>query len=226
VKLTAPRGTLSFNRTDGGWRAGRSVIPPGWKRPGSEGPLAEVAAARHIYVYGTLDSPPPEEALRRRQIATEAAQWSTPRTPLLVHFQVLADRNVREADIAASNLILFGTRETNSLIARFADRLPVSLNPGAADYGLLFIAPIGDRYVAVNSGVPFWTGADDTERFGNRLLPPVWRVLANAKDYLLFRGSLENILAEGYFDQRWRINTADAAKLTSSGVVLINSTGR
>ena len=71
--------------------------------------------------------------------------------------RVAADKDVRPSDFQSSNLILFGTRETNGVIARFADRLPLELKAAAEGYGLAYIFPIDGRYVVVASGLPWWT---------------------------------------------------------------------
>lgn len=132
-----------------------------------------------------------------------------------------ADKEVTEADQRIANLVLFGTKETNSLMARFSSQLPMELNAGAADYGLLFIAPAGDRYVVVNSGLPFWTGADQAKRPGFRFIASPYRALLSFQDFILFKGSLENVVAEGRFDRNWKLSPADAAKIQAAGAVQI-----
>jgi hypothetical protein len=58
---------------------------------------------------------------------------------------------------AVSNLVLSGTRETNAIIEKFADKLPLHLKADAKDYGLLYIFPVNNHYVLINSGLPWWT---------------------------------------------------------------------
>ena len=112
--------------------------------------------------------------------------------------------------------------ETNRLIARFAPQFPLTLNPGAADYGLLFMAPAGRRYILVSSGLPWWTGADDAARGGSRNLPEQYRLLSTFGDYILFRGSLANVVAEGRFDSNWKVPAAESAKMLATGTVTIH----
>ncbi len=211
----------SFLKNGERWVAGRYTPPAGAKRPGLEGPVGDAIASRHIYVYGTALLGPGEDAERRRAQASYAADWSTPRSRLLVSFRVLADKEVRESDLRSSNLVLFGTRETNSVIARFADQFPLELNPGAADYGLVFVAPVGDRYAVVNSGLPFWTGADRVRRPGFRFIPAGFRILQSLGDFILFKGSLENVIAEGRFDRNWKVPPDAAEKMRATGAVRI-----
>jgi hypothetical protein len=211
--LLRPKGrdTVSFIRTGRGWAPGSAPIPAGEKRPGLEGPLGEAIASRHIYVYGSTG-----EAAAR-----QAAEWSTARVRLLVSFPVKADKDVTPADLADSNLILFGNKETNQLIARFAPQLPLALSPSAADYGLVFIAPVGNRYVVVNSGLPWWTGADRVPSTGWRSTPAPFRVLESFGDYVLFKSSLDHVVAEGRFDRNWKVPPAAAGKMIETGAVEI-----
>src|SRR2546430_1689821 len=120
-------------------------------------------------------------------MAETAAAWSSTRARLRETSEVKADREVTEEDIAGANLVLFGTRESNVLVARFAGQWPLELSPGAADYGLVFVAPIGERYAVVNSGLPWWTGSDEVDRGGYMFGPPQLRLVCTARDYLGFR---------------------------------------
>jgi hypothetical protein len=134
---------------------------------------------------------------------------------------VKADSAVTAADIDTSDLVLFGTADTNSLIARFAAGLPLALNPGAADYGLLFIAPIGKHHVLVSSGLPWWTGADDANRGGDPFTAAQFRLLDTFGDYVLFKGSLANVVSEGRFDRNWKVPADAASKMSATGTVTI-----
>jgi hypothetical protein len=215
-----PQAAISFAKTPG-WRPARYAPPSGAKRPGLEGPISEVVASRHIYVYGTGNAPDQEELRRRREQAECAADWSSPRSRLLLSLRVASDNEVSEADLRSANLVLLGTRETNTLIARFASALPMELNPGAADYGLVFVAPAGERYLMINSGLPWWTGADQVKRPGFRFINTPFRLLLGFGDFILFKGSLENVVAEGRFDRHWKLAAADAAKIQATGAVQI-----
>jgi poly(3-hydroxybutyrate) depolymerase len=215
--------SLSFERRNGAW-IGREYVPPsGAKRSGAEGPVAAAFSDRHVYVYGTGGSPTAGMLQRRRDEALKAAEWASRRTPLLLSLRVLSDNEVEGSDFRDANLILFGTKETNGVIARFSDQLPMELNPSAADYSLVYIFPEGRRYVVINSGLPWWTGAAYAHRatLGGMLAP--FAVAESFEDFILFKGSLENVLAEGRFDNNWRLPAADAAKMTATGAVSINS---
>jgi hypothetical protein len=217
------RASVSFVRTARGWISGSAPAPGGAKHAGLEGPIGEAVAARHIYVYGTADAPGEEEIRTRREIAQLASRWPSPRARMDVSFAVKPDRAVSEKDLAEDNLILFGNKETNTLVARFAKQLPLELNASAADYGLVFVAPIGRRYVVVNSGRPWWTGAGQIKRAGTRTSPAPWRVLDSFGDYILFKGTLERVVAEGRFDRNWKLPPAAAEVMLKTGAVVIPS---
>jgi hypothetical protein len=134
---------------------------------------------------------------------------------------IKADREVTAEDQAQANLILFGTPESNSLIARFASRLPLELSPGAADYGMVFVYPEGERYVVVSEGLPWWTGADEVDRGGYRFAPEQYRLLSTFGDYLVFKRGLNNVLAEGRFDRDWKLPPDAASLLQATGVVTV-----
>ena len=138
---------------------------------------------------------------------------------LLLTFPVRSDK---DPVLKATTLVLFGTTETNDLIARVSDRLPLRLNPGAADYGLIFVAPVDGNYVVVNSGLPWWTNAESVRRGQLPFLPPV-AILNTFPDYVLFKGGLDNIVAEGNFDRDWRVPAVDAAKITATGAVEVRA---
>ena len=213
-----PARTITFTKTTRWAAAGYA---PAGKRPGAEGPIAEAAGGRHIYVYGSSGARTADELSVRRKIAETAAAWSSLRARVNLKPRVKADSEITPEDIDTADLILFGTRETNSLVARLAPTLPLALNAGAADYGLLFIAPTARHYALVSSGLPWWTGADEANRGGYQFAPEQYRLLGTFGDYILFKGSLANVLAEGRFDKNWKIPAEAAAKLAATGTVTL-----
>lgn len=221
VHKVKAQGAVSFSKSGAGWQASRYRAAPGAKRPGLEGPIGEAISARHIYVYGTEGVPSADELRRRREQAEQAANWSAPRSRLLLNLRVASDKEVTDADVAEANLVLLGSKETNRLIARFAPQLPLELKPDAAGHGLVFVAPVGERYVVVSSGLPWWTGADQAKRPGFRFIGATFRLLMGFPDYILFKGSLEDVVAEGRFDRNWKLAGADAEKLCAAGAVEI-----
>jgi len=78
---------------------------------------------------------------------------------------------------------------------------------------------VGKHYVLVSSGLPWWTGAAEAVRVVDRYQPRPFAELAAFGDYLLFKGSLANVVAEGRFDRAWNVPAADVDKMTATGAV-------
>jgi len=218
--------SLSFSLRNGRWRLAPWEPGPTSKRPGAEGPMSEALAERHIYVYGTADDPSEEELQRRRAQALTAATWSVYRGPfwrrVKVFPRIVADRDVRESDVATSNLVLFGTRSTNRIIDRFGDRLPLHLNPSADGYGLAYVFPVGDHYVLINSGRAWWsdgTGGESESPFVNQV--PALELMG-WPDFRLFKGAADSVLVEGRFNRAWRLPREDAQALRATGAVVLS----
>jgi len=214
-----PGRSLSFSKGERGWQPAPYLIPAGHKRPGAEGPVSEAIAGRQIYVYGTEAADGDAEIKSRHEQARRAANWSAPHEPLALNFKVVSDREVESAPDAT--LVLFGVKETNAAIARISSRLPLALNASAADYGLLFLYPVDSHFVVVSSGLPWWTNADEIRFPGPSFLPTPYRILLGLGDYVLFRGSLEHVVAAGRFTDDWKIPAPDAAKMKLTSAVEI-----
>jgi hypothetical protein len=151
-------------------------------------------------------------------VATQAANWSFYRGEFLGRImffpRVIADKDVRPSDYESCNMVLFGTKETNLVIDKYKDRLPVHLNAAAtSDHGLLYIYPIDGHYITVSSGLPWWNASQEQ----NYRFPPAYAEVPNLKDYVLFKGSLKTPVTEGYFDQNWKPNDEELKKINAAG---------
>lgn len=220
IKLNDKKDTLSFHKEKGKWIEGRAPKSATAKQKGTEGPLREAFADRHIYVYGTMDNPSGEVLSERIKIATEAANWSVYRGEFLGRYKVfprvLSDKELKPSDFETSNLVLFGTKETNRVIADNSERLPMHLT-NSENYGLLYIFPLNGKYIVVSSGLPWWRQGEQSAAFN--FLPVNLAVLEDFKDFVLFEGTLENIVSEGYFNPQWKLTDEAKAKIKESGVV-------
>ena len=215
---------VSFTRVDGQWVNKKYTPSLPAKQRGSEGPIVEAIYDNHIFVYGTADGPSQEEERARRRKAERAANWSVYRGAfgrIKVYPRVLADKQVRESDYRNSSLILFGTRQTNHIIEQYADRLPVHLTGQSDEYGLVYIYPVEDHYFLISSGLPWWTAAGSEEKSSGStsLLPPQLAPLDDFKDYALFHKHTGNIVAEGYFDNNWKLPPEDLQKFKATDQV-------
>lgn len=214
------------------WATEKYFPPIMAKRAGLEGPLGAALTGRHIYVYGTHDNPTQEEVMKRRALLKKAADFSVDMgwyaSGSHVNPRVIADRDVSDADLRSSNLILFGTSKTNSIIARYADKLPLELT-NTNDYGLVYVFPVNGKYMVVSSGIPFWETSADSPAIGTSAVAgrvrfrfsgaADARVLTSMPDYMLFKGGNNQVVAEGYFNHEWTLPAVELDKMLKEGVV-------
>jgi poly(3-hydroxybutyrate) depolymerase len=221
------KGLITFILQDSTWATQLKpyMLLPGVKGPNAEGPISEAFASRHVYVYGTRGEPSPQEMAARRSLAADAAKWQAP-SPLLYFPRVISDREVRPSDIETSNLILFGTGETNSMIKKFTDKVPIQLTGADSSYGLVYIYPEGEHYVVVCSGKPWWTmdgtNHPNPSRGGFRFFSGPVSMLMGLGDFAMYKNSLDQVVSSGVFDNGWRLSKADSAKMDSTGCIKIN----
>jgi pimeloyl-ACP methyl ester carboxylesterase len=219
---------ISFSKEKGEWV--NKKYTPGLlsKQLGAEGPVTAAISNNHVYVYGTGGNPAPEELAARIAEAANAANWSNDRGMMgriMVFPRVVSDIGIRPSDLKTSNLVLFGTKETNSVIAKYSDLLPIQLNQDAKDYGLVYIFPLNGHYVLVNSGLPWWTppapkeGAQASGMMSMSILPSQLSPLQRIEDFILFKNTPDNIISHGYFDNEWALPATEVSKLKASGVV-------
>jgi poly(3-hydroxybutyrate) depolymerase len=213
---------LAFSLREGKWANAALTRGERAKRAAAEGPIADALTSRHVYVFGTVGNNSPEESRAKREMAGRAAQWSNPIYPLMLALRVIPDFMVKPNDLAGSNLVLFGTKETNAIIAKIADKLPIALHPHAApEYGLVYVYPYGSRYIVIASGLPWWTGAE-------ALPPPSFQPLAlpayaatTVGDFMLFKHSIATPVVQGRFDENWRLPAEAAEKMKATGAVAL-----
>ncbi|NLX29781.1 MAG: phospholipase [Bacteroidales bacterium] len=226
---SAPKMNHSFQLKEGRWISGKYHSPVVAKKKGMEGALYSALTGRVIFVYGTAGTPDGNALAARRQLAREAADFSVAfgsyEQPSLVNPRIVADREVTAEDLRSSHLFLFGTRETNQVIARMADRLPLHLKEGDTVHGLVYTYPVNGKMVVVASGVPFWkakatpspTPADPVSARARTRISfgtgPGAKSLAGRMDFLLFTEEGE-VISEGYFDHDWQLPAEARQKLS------------
>jgi hypothetical protein len=129
--------------------------------------------------------------------------------------RVKDDADITDADIADCNLVLWGDEESNRLLAKIADKLPIRWQEGKIIVGkdtfpadtmmpiLVFPNPLNPhRYVVLNSGFTF----REYDYLNNaRQVPklPDWAVVnTSVKPTSRAPGG---IVAAGFFDEQWRL---------------------
>jgi dienelactone hydrolase len=172
-KVTAPAlmsdgsWTAHFRKTGNTWSGVETADRPGLhKRHGLQGPVDDAFLDSFTFVRPTGTPRSPEVAKwAEAEQAHAVAAW---RKQFRGEAQVRDDRQITDADIASSNLVLWGDPGSNQILARIADRLPVkwegdSLVLGGQRYPAATHAPIlifpnplnPKKYVVLNSGFTF-----------------------------------------------------------------------
>lgn len=231
-----PRMNHYFTLSAGKWVPERYEAPVGAKQHGLEGPVFAAFTNRHVVVYGTQGTTDAAEITRRRNEARELADYSIAfgnySQPSGVNPRVISDREVTPDDHLSSNLVLVGTKETNSVIAGLAEQLPVHLKPeSVSEFGMIYGVGIRGRMVVVASGVPFWNNI-------GQYMPPappqpgktVFNVrstkgataLMDVKDLLLVQKSGSAVVVDTYLENDWKVAAGAKEKLLQSGAVTVN----
>lgn len=143
-----------------GQRVARASVPAGEKRAGVAGPPDDIRYGPHVFVYGTQR---PAELDTNLRLAEHLARYRWHDADIA--FPVVPDTAVDEAMIRSKDLVLIGSRASNRVLDRLADRLPVRLDADAIwvrghryagpAVGALFVAPnpdAPDRMVVVRTG--------------------------------------------------------------------------
>jgi pimeloyl-ACP methyl ester carboxylesterase len=184
-------GTLSdvahLSKAGGQWKAGEWPSTGLVKRHGLQGPIGDAFNSRFLAVYGEGD---------RDLAIAELDAIRNPQGPFDIHgdFPMKAAAKVTREDIASSNLILFGTPESNAVVKRIAASLP----SGMAQPGTIFIYPNPEspaHYVVV------WNAkllsAPGKGLFGGWIMP-----LNLLPDYVQVKDG--QVLSGGFFDNEWK----------------------
>lgn len=182
------------------------------KKPGLQGPIDDALMDSFYFVLPSGQSTDP---VVQNWVSEESAHamehWR-------IHFRGdvrrVVDTELTEAQIASSNLLLFGDPDSNAVIARIADQLPVRWTDDSILLGdqsvprtghvpiLVFPNPLNpDRYVVINSGFTFreydyLNNARQTPKL------PDW-ALVDITGGPTMRDP-GKIRAAGFFDEKWK----------------------
>ena len=208
----------AFHTIDGTWRLATDATTDAAglrKRPGLQGPIDDAFMDAFVFVgpaaSGSTTPPSPTDAWAAAEFAHAKGEWRR-------HFrgdvvERTAD-SLTAADVATKHLVLFGTPESNPLIAQLLPRLPVRRDgadwaigavraPAATSLPVLvYPNPLNPaRYVVLNSGFTFREYAYLNNARQIPMLPD-WALVSAVEG----RDSQMpgRILAEGFFDERWQ----------------------
>jgi len=205
---------------------------PGVKSPQRSGPVKNCYRDPFLVVYGTLKAGLEEKRTTDAGAAAPAKPLSgdeaNARRFLREWYQYAdgippskPDHAVTEEDRKRYNLILFGTRESNSILAQIADRLPVELTPTGYRIGsqqttgsnlgmqLCYPSPFDARRMIVVQSGAYW---------GDAL--PINHKYDMLPDYIVYEDTVEvsdggnefdfsdqtnRAVVAGFFDGNWNL---------------------
>jgi pimeloyl-ACP methyl ester carboxylesterase len=217
-KITAPvpgsdrSWTAHFRRSGTQWSLADAAIAAGLhKRHGLQGPIDDAFLDRFIFVTPT--GTPLSESVGRWAAAEEKRAISEWHRQFRGDAIVRDDRDLTDAEIAASNLVLWGDPSSNRILARIADRLPVKWTSeeivlGANRYSVATHAPIlifpnplnPNRYIVLNSGFTFREADYTSNSKQTPKLPDYAIVDTTTPPDSRFAGK---IVLAGFFNEDW-----------------------
>ena len=203
--------TAHFRKQKNQWAAADSSAAPGLhKRHGLQGPIDDAFLDSFIFVTPT-DTPraPGVAKWVTAQEDRAIAEW---RRQFRGEVQVRDDKDISDADIASSNLILWGDPGSNRVLARIALWLPVQWTADAVVMGknrfpadthapiLIYPNPLNPKkYIVLNSGFTFWEYAARSNATQTPKLPD-YAVIDTTNPRYPAR-----VVLAGFFNEDWRL---------------------
>jgi acetyl esterase/lipase len=164
--LTDQSWTCSLHKINGKWHLGPDPEASKRKRHDLQGPIDDAFMDSFIFVRPTGHARyAAVESWANSEMHRAITQW---RQQFRGEARVKDDTALTDQDIASSNLVLWGDPQSNALLGRLRDKLPIRWNPDsiavgehrfAADHhALIMICPNPlnpRRYVVLNSGFTY-----------------------------------------------------------------------
>jgi hypothetical protein len=201
----------SFSKDkDGNWRAGgpsnkKNALR---KQHGLQGPIDDAFLEPFVFVRPT-GTPLTEELgtwARQKQTAAEADWKRTFRGEIIT----IDDTKLSKAQIASSNLILWGDPSSNAILKKLLGKLPIQWTKSGVVFGgktytdavpvFVFPNPLNPkRYIVVNSGFTWHEYAADSNALHTPKLPD-WAILKRDAPT-----QSSGVLAAGFFNEAWEL---------------------
>jgi hypothetical protein len=185
------------------------------KRPGLAGPIEDVYNDPVIVVYGTGGG-------QARVLRTVARVLASKGRRVTLRYPMLADRRFSARRARGRTVILVGNEQTNSVLARLGDKLPIRVTANGVRLGgkELSGTNIGATFVYPNPEAPSWylrvvggttAGSYALLRDLPRYMPDYLvydeRIAVKGRRHLPVLGKDRAFVAGGYFDERWRLSS-------------------
>ncbi len=205
---------VSFVKEEKGWAVG-SPAKGLAKRPHLQGPIDDAFMDRFVMVRPT-GAPLNEKvgSWTKKEMAHAVDHW---RKQFRGDARVIDDTAVSDADIASSNLVLWGDPSSNAVLKKIADKLPISWSSDGVRLGkdgkqfaadnhvvaMIYPNPLNpDKYVVLNSGFTF----REYDYLNNaRQIPklPDWAILDVNQPTTSRRPA--GIADAAFFGERWEL---------------------
>lgn len=182
-----------FHRTGARWALAESAGFAGLhKRHGLQGPIDD--AFMDGFVFVTPTGTPRSPAVGKWAAEAEQRAIVDWRRQFRGDAQVRDDTDVTDADIASSNLVLWGDPGSNRVLARIAGQLPADWSDASRVPILIYPNPLNPKkYVVLNSGFTFATEAATSNSRQTPKLP----------DYAVLDLASGRVVRAGFFDEEW-----------------------
>jgi hypothetical protein len=206
---------VELRREAGGWALGPPApLPALAKRPGLSGPIEDIYNDPLVVVYGTGGG-------QASLLHAVARRLRAPRRRMTLRYPLVPDRRYSPRRYPGRSLVLVGTEQTNSVLARLGPRLPIRVSSTGvrvgprrytgANVGATFIYPNPEhpgRYLRVVSGTSEL--AYKLVRRLPRYLPDfvVYDEGLDVRPFAPVLGAHRKLLRAGSFDDRWRLPSA------------------
>jgi hypothetical protein len=186
--------TLSLCKKNGTWTVG--TLEGLRKKHGLQGPIDDAFMDSFIFV----EPSGPAGDWVSGELAHAKTHWRQ-------HFRgdavVKKDTEITDADIANSNLILWGDAASNAIIARIADKLPnLGHEPGQAVV-MIYPNPLNpEKYVVLNSGFT-WREYDYLNNARQVPKLPDWAIIDVTQPVTSRHPG--GVVRAGFFDESWKL---------------------
>ena len=192
---------VSFHQVGGQWVAGPAPSSRLTKRHGLQGPVDDAFLSRFLFVRPT--GTPKDAAVHAwatKEMERAGSQW---RGLFRGEVRIKNDVDVTDADIADSNLVLWGDEASNQLWARVAAKLPLRQSKSAEALIMIYPNPLNtSRYIVTNSGFTFREEANLSNARQNPMLPDWARIDVSTPPDARFPGRIAD---GGFFDENWEL---------------------
>ena len=183
------------------------------KRPGLQGPIDDAFCAPFLMVRGTGTPLNPQvEAWTTGEMAHALREY---RKMFRAEARVMNDTKVTDADMRRHHLILWGDPRSNAVLAKIADKLPVTWDANGVHvrdktYPVETTVPVlvfpnllaPSRYVVINSGHTFREGHYSSNALQTPKLPD-WAIVDITTPPTAFAPG--RIADAGFFDEEWQL---------------------